>query len=434
MLVAGKSGEILLIKFTFPKMGHNEPIYTSFSPMILTLNAGSSSLKFSVFNLSAGEEEVASGLIERIGSSEGRATFTHNALHERADFQGDHSDAMREVGGFLRKHNLLSQVKAVGHRVVHGGEAFQQPTLITPGVEQTIERLILLAPLHNPVNLQGIQLAKRALAAVPHVAVFDTAFHSTMPDYAFRYPVPNEWYTAHGVRKYGFHGTSHAYVSRVAREFLLRAKRIVLTEVRAKTEEKNDKIVTLHLGNGCSAAAIVGGKCVDTTMGLTPLEGLMMGTRSGDVDPGLASYMHSLGMSIADYDKALNKESGLLGIAAENDMRALLTMRGEGSAAAHLAIAMFVYRLRKTVGALAAAMGGIDALVFTAGIGENAADIRAEVCESLAFLGIRIDNQLNAIRNDEPRLISIGNCAVLVIPTNEELQIARATAGFVGGK
>lgn len=446
MLAVGKSGEILRTKFTFPKMGHNEPIYTSFSPMILTLNAGSSSLKFSVFNLSAGEEEVASGLIERIGSSEGRATFTYNALRERADFQGDHSDAMREVGGFLRKHNLLSQVKAVGHRVVHGGEAFQQPTLITPVVEQTIERLIPLAPLHNPVNLQGIQLAKRALAAVPHVAVFDTAFHSTMPDYAFRYPVPNEWYTAHGVRKYGFHGTSHAYVSAVARKILLRAERAVPAktglraektfpaELRASAEEKNDKIVTLHLGNGCSAAAIVGGKCVDTTMGLTPLEGLMMGTRSGDVDPGLASYMHSLGMSIIDYDKSLNKASGLLGIAAENDMRALLTMRGEGSAAAHLAIAMFVYRLRKTVGALAAAMGGIDALVFTAGIGENAADIRAEVCESLAFIGIEIDSQLNAIRNDVPRLISTGNCAVLVIPTNEELQIARATAGFVGGK
>ncbi|MFK8055210.1 MAG: acetate/propionate family kinase [Saprospiraceae bacterium] len=415
--------------------------------MILTLNAGSSSLKFSVFNLAAGEEEVANGLVERIGSAAGQATFEIGGEKQRLDFQGDHGDALSQIGGFLRKQSrrtagqgsMLDEIKAVGHRVVHGGEALQQPTIITSEVEQTIERLIPLAPLHNPVNLQGIQLAKEALANVPHVAVFDTAFHSTMPDHAYRYPVPNEWYTKHGVRKYGFHGTSHAYVSAVARS---RYARILVPRTGqvlssapaagAEEEKKHDKIITLHLGNGCSAAAIVGGKCVDTTMGLTPLEGLMMGTRAGDVDPGLASYMHGLGMSVADYDKALNKASGLLGIAAENDMRTLLSMREEGSASARLAIAMFVYRLRKTVGAFAAAMGGIDALIFTAGIGENAAVIRAEVCEGLGFLGIEISTELNAIRNNEPRFIGHGKCPVLVVPTNEELQIARATAAVIG--
>ncbi len=387
--------------------------------MILTLNAGSSSLKFSVFDLSAGEEEIANGIVERIGSAEGRATLEIGGERQQVDFQGDHSVAVQAIGLFLRKQKLLAKVKAVGHRVVHGGETFQQPTRITTEVEQTIERLSPLAPLHNPVNLQGIQLAKATLPNVPHVAVFDTAFHSTMLAQAFRYPVPNAWYTKHGVRKYGFHGTSHAYVSTIAKDVL------------TKVEKKSSKIITLHLGNGCSAAAVIDGKCIDTTMGLTPLEGLMMGTRSGDVDPGLAAYMSSLGMSIDAYDKALNKESGLLGIAAENDMRTLLSMREEGSDLARLAIAMFVYRLRKAVGSFAAAMGGIDALVFTAGIGENASDIRAEVCEDLTFLGIELVAELNAIRSDTPRIISKGTCSVLVVPTNEELQIARATAGVI---
>jgi len=396
--------------------------------MFLTLNAGSSSLKFSVFDLSQGEVEVANGLIERIGAAAGRLTLETKGKKQRTDFQGDHRAAMGNIVAFLKQHDLLGAIKAVGHRVVHGGEAFQQPTLLTKEVEETIERLIPLAPLHNPVNLQGVQFAKQALSNVPHIAVFDTAFHSTMPDHAFRYPVPNDWYTEHGVRKYGFHGTSHAFVSSVAIQVLLRMKRAVPPQAGAKADKPSDKIITLHLGNGCSAAAVVNGKCVDTTMGLTPLEGLMMGTRSGDVDAGLVTYMHSLGMSVQDYDKALNKESGLLGIAAENDMRTLLQMRKEGSVSATLAIAMFVYRLRKTVGALAAAMGGLDALVFTAGIGENADGIRAEVCEGLGFMGVKLDASRNVMRNDEPRLISSGACAVLVIPTNEELQIARATA------
>ena len=393
---------------------------TDIRPMILTLNAGSSSLKFSVFDLSVGEEEVANGLVERIGSVKGRATFEIGGEPQRADFQGDHGVAVQRIGTFLRKHKLLSKVKAVGHRVVHGGEAFQQPTIITAEVEQTIGRLSPLAPLHNPVNLQGIQLAKQALPDVPHVAVFDTAFHSTMPAHAFRYPVPQTWYKEHDVRKYGFHGTSHAYVSAVA------------LEVLAKAGKTNNKIITLHLGNGCSAAAIVNGNCIDTTMGLTPLEGLMMGTRSGDVDPGLASYMRSLGMSINDYDKALNKESGLFGISGENDMRTLLEMRKSGSGVAKLAIAMFVYRLRKTIGGFAAAMGGVHALVFTAGIGENAAAVRAEVCDGLDFLGIELSREANAIRSQEPRIIGLGDCRVLVIPTNEELEIARATFGIIG--
>lgn len=401
------------------------------SLMILTLNAGSSSLKFSVFDLSAGEDEVANGLVERIGSAEGRATLEIGDETQRVDFQGDHSDAVELIGKFLRKHELLNKVNAVGHRVVHGGEAFQQPTVISAEVEKTINRLSPLAPLHNPVNLQGIQLAKQTLPDVPHVAVFDTAFHSTMAAQAFRYPVPQAWYSEHGVRKYGFHGTSHAYVSTVASEVLAKAPRGARGSTGSGAKRNHQRIITLHLGNGCSAAAILNGACIDTTMGLTPLEGLMMGTRSGDVDPGLASYMHSLGMSVADYDRALNKASGLLGIAGENDMRALLEMRAKGSEAAQLAIAMFVYRLRKTIGAFAAAMDGVDAIVFTAGIGENAAELRAEVCEGLGFLGIKVSMEKNAVRSSEARIIGSGSCQVLVVPTNEELEIARATIGVI---
>ena len=357
--------------------------------MILTLNAGSSSLKYGLFDLDRGEEPVVEGLVERVG--EGGSS---------------HASSLASVMEELRGAGRLEGLRAVGHRVVHGGERFRAPTLITPEVETAIEALAPLAPLHNPANLAGICAARASLAAtgqadLPHVAVFDTAFHATLPPEAYRYAVPEAWYTAFGVRKYGFHGTSHAYVSARARAVL------------AQAGQPNARIVTLHLGNGCSAAAVLDGVCVDTTMGLTPLAGLMMGTRSGDVDPGLGAYLTTRGIDASDYNRVLNKESGLLGVGGASDMRELLAAREAGSLAAKLALGMYVYRLRKTVGAYVAVLGGLDALVFTAGVGENARAIREEVVAGLGCFGVSPTDD--------------GPARTLVIATNEELAIAHAT-------
>lgn len=368
--------------------------------MILTLNAGSSSLKYAVFPADAAEE-LAGGLFERLG--EGDAT---------------HASAFAELGETLGAEGLLAGIRAVGHRVVHGGEEFRAPVAVDDDVEAAIERLSSLAPLHNPVNLLGIRLARELLGAgVRHVAVFDTAFHATLPPRAYRYAVPTRWYEEFGVRKYGFHGTSHAYVSARAREVL------------AEAERPAGRIVTLHLGNGCSAAAVLDGRCVDTTMGLTPLAGLVMGTRAGDVDPGLAGYLAERGVDVAAQTRALNRESGLLGLAGDNDMRALLARRDAGDARAGLAVDVFVYRLRKTVGALAAALGGLDALVFTAGIGENASAVREEVCAGLGFLGVDLDRAAAEAGGGDVTWLGGGGAAVLVVATDEERAIALATVG-----
>ena len=357
--------------------------------LVLTINAGSSSLKYGVFDLAAERPTRLQGLVERIGS----AGTTH-------------ATALAEVLTEMGDEGVLDRLSAVGHRVVHGGEQFREPTLVTSAVEAAIERLIPLAPLHNPANLQGIRAAREVLGAeIPQVAVFDTAFHATLPPYAYRYAVPQQWYEEYGVRKYGFHGTSHAYVAAEAREVL------------AKAGKPSARIVTLHLGNGCSAAAILDGVCVDTSMGLTPLAGLMMGTRPGDVDPGLAGHLLARGLSAAQLDRCLNKESGLLAIAGVADMRELLRLRAEGSLSAKLALDMYVYRIRKTVGAYVAVLGGLDALVFTAGVGENAAAIRAEVCAGLTCFGVSPEND--------------GAVQTLVVPTQEELAIARAVAGLL---
>ena len=356
--------------------------------MILTLNAGSSSLKYGLFDLADGPAPVAEGLVEEIGGD-----------------GGTHAGALRRVMDQLRVAGYLNDVTAVGHRVVHGGERFRAPTVITPEVEAAIEALSPLAPLHNPANLSGIRAAREALLAaghpdLPHVAVFDTAFHATLPPEAYRYAVPEDWYRDYGVRKYGFHGTSHAYVSARARQVL------------AQAGHPNARVVTLHLGNGCSAAAVLDGRCVDTTMGLTPLAGLMMGTRSGDVDPGLGGYLASRGIPQADYLAALNKRSGLLGVGGASDMRILLAAQEEGDASAKLALELYVYRLRKTVGAYVAVLGGLDALVFTAGVGENARVVREGVVAGLACFGVSPTDE--------------GPVRVLVIETQEELAIAEA--------
>ncbi len=357
--------------------------------MILVLNAGSSSLKYAVFGRPSTIPALASGLIERIGTSA----------------VADHEAAFAEVLERLRAKQLLDGLHAVGHRVVHGGERFRTPTLVDAEVESAIEGLIPLAPLHNPANLLGIRLAKKFLrssddAELPHVAVFDTAFHATLPEHAFRYALPQAWYEEFGVRKYGFHGTSHAYVSSQAQQVL------------AKADKAHGRIITLHLGNGASAAAILDGRCIDTSMGMTPLAGLMMGTRPGDLDPGLAGYLRSRGLALEDFDVALNKQSGLRAIAGDNDMRELLRRRAEGDAAARLAIEMYVYRVRLMVGAYVAALGGLDALVFTAGVGEHASAIREEICAGLACFGVSLSGE-SAV-------------AVLVIATLEEWAIAQA--------
>ena len=357
--------------------------------MILVLNAGSSSLKYAVFGADGAVEPLVSANIEAIG---------------RADVP-THAAAFAQALTHLQDQNLLQELRAAGHRVVHGGSHFQKPTLIDEAVVAAIEQVVPLAPLHNPANLLGIRLAQQHLLGetgpLPNVAVFDTAFHMTLPPVAYRYAVPQEWFERYGVRKYGFHGISHGYVSAQAREVL------------AKANCPSRRLITLHLGNGCSAAAVLDGRCIDTSMGLTPLAGLIMGTRPGDVDPGLPGYLHQQGMPRQHYQEQLNRGSGLRGIAGDNDMRSLLQRRAAGDEQARLAVQMFVYRIQATVGAFVAALGGLEALVFTAGIGENSVIIREEVCRGLACFGVSLEQEAQV--------------KVLVVPTREEWAIAEAT-------
>jgi acetate kinase len=319
--------------------------------------------------------------------------------------------ALSDAGG-LRD---VTELRAIGHRVVHGGETFQAPTLIDKRVLDGIRAMIPLAPLHNPPNLEGIEVARRLFPRIPQVAVFDTAFHQTMPPEAYRYAVPEFLYRDHRVRRYGFHGSSHQYVSKRAAAFLDRP-----------IERTN--LITLHLGNGASAAAIRDGRCVDTSMGMTPLEGLVMGTRSGDIDPAIHFYLcRQLGYDVDDVDRLLNKESGLLGLAGVNDMREIHRLAQVGEPGAALARDLFAHRLRKYIGAYFAELGRVDAVVFTGGIGENDAWMRDRTCGNLSALGIRVDPAANRAASPTERTISPPGSAtqVLVIPTNEELEIAQ---------
>jgi len=315
----------------------------------------------------------------------------------------------------------IDEIAAVGHRVVHGGEKFVQPTLVTDAVLDGIEKMSQLAPLHNPSNLEGIRACRRLMPGIPQVAVFDTAFHATIPDYAYMYALPYDYYTAFGVRRYGFHGTSHQYVAGIALEML--CQRGIAPET--------SRIVTCHLGNGCSMAAIQGGRVVDTSMGLTPVEGLVMGTRSGDLDPAILTYLsRRLDAPVSDIDQIINKESGLLGLSGlSSDMRDIEEAAARGHARAQLALAVFCYRIRKYIGAYAAAMGGLDAIVFTAGIGENSPVIRDRVCRGLGFLGVDLDDGKNA--TERGRAVDLATessrVRVMLIATNEERMIARET-------
>ncbi len=396
----------------------------------LVINAGSSSIKYKLFELPA-ERVLTTGLVERIGETSGRIVHTvfkgddaHTVTRDGA--LKDHRAGLQQVAELLMDAEVgviadAAEIDAVGHRVVHGGEQFSATTIITPAVKTAIERLAPFAPLHNPPNLQGITVAEEVFPNAVQVAVFDTAFHQTMPPHAYRYAIPNHLYDDHRIRVYGFHGTSHLYVSRQAAE--------MLGKPLAETN-----IITAHLGNGASMAAVAGGRSVDTSMGFSPLAGLMMGSRSGDLDPAVVYFLGTkLGKSFAEIDRMLNKESGLIGITGVNDLRDIEARCAAGDELAELALAMYSYRIRKYIGAYIAALGRVDALVFTAGVGENSDEVRRRACEGLENLGIKLDAARNIGRKKEAVAIHADDSLVkiFVIPTNEELEIARQTVEVV---
>ena len=392
---------------------------------VLVLNCGSSSVKFALIDPASGDN-VVMGLGQRLGSSQASLSIKRDGTKEELLCAGaDHAKIIAMVVAHLRENGLLDHVVGIGHRVVHGGSRFSASVLIDAEVETRIAACNHLGPLHNPANLLGIRLGRELIPGVPQVAVFDTAFHQTMPERAYRYAVPESWFLEHDVRRYGVHGTSHRFVAQEA--------------VRLLARRENDcQLITAHLGNGCSAAAIRDGRSLDTTMGLTPLEGLVMGTRSGDVDPALVGYVADrMGWSAAKVIDQLNKASGLLGISgSSNDMRTLLAAGAQGDQRAALAIDVFCYRLAKAIAGLAVTLDRIDALVFTGGIGENAPPVRARTLAHLGVLGFGCDPTANAQdgRLSHQRIGSATSRTVLVIPTNEELLIARDTAALVAGR
>lgn len=390
---------------------------------VLVVNCGSSSLKYQLFDMTD-ESVLAKGLVERIGI-EGSMLKHEPAGKDKVLIKNDiknHSIAIKMVTEALINKTYgvisdMSEISAVGHRVVHGAEKFASSVLITPEVMQALEECIEMAPLHNPPNILGINACAELMPSVPQVGVFDTAFHQTMPKHAFVYGLPYETYEKYRIRRYGFHGTSHRYVSQVAADMMGKDIREL-------------KIITCHLGNGSSVAAIDGGKCIDTSMGLTPLEGLVMGTRCGDIDPAiLPILMKKENMDVNQIDEYINKKSGVLGISGvSSDFRDIEDAAKEGNVRAQLALDMFAYRVRKYIGAYAAAMNGVDAIVFTAGLGENSAAMREAICSGIEYLGTKIDTEKNNVRG-KAKEISVDGAKVklFIIPTNEELVIARDT-------
>lgn len=395
---------------------------------ILVINAGSSSLKYQLYDMKD-ESVLAAGRVERIGMDSSILIHEPHHTDEITEVSEilDHTIAIRKVLDKLTDAKVgvvksISEIEAVGHRIVHGGESFSNSVLVDAEVKAEIRRLFDLAPLHNPAHMMGIKAVETNMPDVPQAVVFDTAFHQTMPPKAYMYAIPKVLYKKHKVRRYGFHGTSHNYVSQRAAEVVGRPL-------------EDLKIITCHIGNGGSLTAVEGGKSIDTSMGMTPLEGLMMGTRSGDLDPAVVPFtMMKEDLTVNEVNSMLNKHSGLLAISGlSSDMREITDAMAEGEPNATLAFDMYVYRLRKYIGAYAAAMDGVDVIVFTAGVGENSVVIREATCEKLTFLGVEIDPELNKIRSKEPRLISTPNSKVkvLVVPTNEELMIARDTFRLV---
>jgi acetate kinase len=364
---------------------------------VLVLNSGSSSVKYQLIESATGER-LAGGIVEEVA---------------------DHRAALRSVIDTVGEHGGgRGSIDAIGHRVVHGGDAFSAPVLVDDDVVATIRGLIPLAPLHNPANLAGIEAARDTWPQLDQVAVFDTAFHRTLPEHAYRYAVPDAWYREHGVRRYGFHGTSHDYVSSRAASVLGRPR----SELR---------LIVAHLGNGASMAAVMGGRSIDTSMGLSPLEGLVMGTRSGDIDPAVINHVAmATGRTESDVIGDLNRVSGLLGLCGASDMRTIVERADHGDQSAELALEIYCYRIRKYVGAYLAALGGCDALVFTAGIGEHSPAVRSRVCEPLGVFGIAIDEERNTAHASD---ISAGDARVrvLVVATDEERAIAEQTAAVI---
>ena len=394
-------------------------------PIIIAINAGSSSLKFQLLDMPT-EVVTAKGQIERIGLSD--STFTLKSDLEKTEIEQpikDHAEAVELLLDMLIQKGTVKsfdEIDGVGHRVVHGGEVFSDSVLITDEVLEKLETLSHLAPLHNPANLVGIKEFKKALPSVPAVAIFDTAFHQTMPESSFLYPLPSEYYEKYGIRKYGFHGTSHKYVTQRAAEILNRPL-------------ETTRLISCHLGNGASIAAVQGGNSLDTSMGFTPLAGVTMGTRSGNIDPALIPYiMEQTGKTVEEVLNVLNKESGMLGMTGfSSDLRDIEIEASKGNKRAQLALDVFADRIHKYIGSYAARMGGVDAIIFTAGIGENSDVIREMVMEGLEFMGVYFDPDLNNIRGEEMYISHpYSPVKVLVIPTNEEVMLARDTMRVAG--
>lgn len=395
---------------------------------ILVLNCGSSSIKYALYNMDD-KSVMTSGGAERVGL-DGAFVKVKLPNGEKKTVMHDipeHTEGVKFIFSLLTDPEIgvikdLNEIDAVGHRMVHGGEKFNKSVVLTDEVLKTFEECIDLAPLHNPANLKGVKAVSELMPGLPQVGVFDTAFHQTMPAHSYLYAIPYELYEKYGVRRYGFHGTSHRYVSKRVCDFL-------------GVNPADKKVITCHIGNGGSIAAVDGGKCVDTSMGLTPLEGLMMGTRSGDIDGGAITFLEKkLGLDADGMSNLLNKKSGVLGITGiSSDMREIESANDEGNERAKLALDMYSYRIKKYVGAYAAAMGGCDIIVFTAGVGENQASMREDVCKNMEYMGVKLDVEKNNTIRGEEAIISTpdSKVTVCVIPTDEELMIATDTMNLL---
>lgn len=396
---------------------------------ILVINSGSSSIKYQLFEMTD-RQVLTAGLVERIGQDGSRIKHTRFAEDgqrqtvELAEPIKNHHQGLTAVAALLTDatHGVIAspaEIAAVGHRIVHGGQLFSQTTVITPAVIAKVRELSPFAPLHNPPNLAGVEVATDIFPNAVQVAVFDTAFHQSMPAQAHRYAIPNELYER-GIRVYGFHGTSHLYVSKQAAAYLGQP----LTDAN---------LITIHLGNGCSITAVKGGQSIDTSMGFSPLPGLMMGTRSGDIDPAVIFYLiDKMGLSMDEVDRLLNKQSGLMGICDAIDLRDIEARQAEGDPAAQLALDMYTYRIKKYIGAYMAALGRVDALVFTAGVGENSAYVRRHACDGLDSLGVSLDHAKNETAKGLTEIQAAGSrVKILIVPTNEELEIALQTLALI---
>jgi len=389
---------------------------------IFVVNSGSSSIKYQLFKMPS-ENPICSGLVERIGLENSFIThkiYTNGqeTVYQKTLALPNHEAGLQEAGRLLADQEIgviqnPQDIQVVGHRVVHGGESFSATTEVTDAVKAEIKKLFSLAPLHNPANLLGIEVAEKIFTHARQVVVFDTAFHQTIPEKAFRYALPNSFYSEHRIRVYGFHGTSHKYVAEQASQYL---------------QKPEAKIITIHLGNGCSMAAIEHGRAVDTSMGFGPLSGLIMGTRTGDIDPSVVFHLvNQLGYSAEEVNTLFNKQSGMLGLTGNSDMRDITKAIEAGDKEAQLAYDMYAYRIKKYIGAYAAILNGLDALVFTAGVGENDALVREMICRNLDFLGIQLDTEINKTRSKAIREVNKPDARVkiLIVPTNEELEIAQ---------